>query len=395
MNGAYVLTDDVLEYSSAVTNTGGDASGQTVLRDPLPANTNFVPGSLEILTGANAGTKTDALGDDQAEFDAGNSRMVFRLGTGANSASGGSFAVGDSSTIRFRVTIDPSTQHNVVITSQALMTFIGVTLGGSLSRLSNQTNTPISPVNDPPVNTVPSGQSTPEDTTLVFSSAGGNGVSVGDVDVNASATGTMRVTLTATGGVLTLGGTGGLTFSAGDGTADATMTFDGTLAAVNAALDGLSYAPAANFNGAGSVRIVTSDLGNSGTGGAQGDDDTFAVAVTPVNDPPVAGDDAVTTAEDTPTTIDVGANDADVDGDPLTISIVSVTGGTAVVDDNGTPADPSDDRIAFTPAANFNGTASITYSVSDGSATDTGVATVTVTSVPDAPVTADDAAVAA
>jgi hypothetical protein len=320
--------------------------------------------------------------------------MVFRLGSGANGASGGSFAVGDSSTIRFRVTIDPATQHNAVITSQALMTFTGVTLGGSLSRLSNQTNTPISPANDPPVNAVPTGQSTAEDTTLVFSSAGGNAVSVGDVDVNASGTGTMRVTLTATGGVLTLSGIAGLTFSAGDGAADATMTFDGTLAAVNASLNGLSYAPAPNFNGPGSIRIISSDLGNSGTGGAQSDDDTFAVSVTAVNDPPVAADDAATTAEDTPVTLNVLTNDADVESQPLTIAIVSATGGTALVDDNGTPADPTDDRIAFTPAANFNGTASITYSVTDGSGgSDTAVVTVSVTSVPDAPVAADDAVV--
>jgi uncharacterized repeat protein (TIGR01451 family) len=395
LNGGDVLPGDVLEYSVAVTNNGGDASGQTVLTDPLPGFTNFVPGSLQILSGANAGTKTDALGDDQAEFDAANGRMVFRLGTGANGTTGGSFAVTESSTIRFRVTIDPSTQHNATVTSQATMNFIGVTLGGSLTRVSNQTSTPISPANDPPVNTVPAApQSTAEDTPLVFSSAGGNAISVGDVDVNASGTGTLRVTLNSTNGTLTLSGTAGLTFSLGDGTADGSMTFDGTLAAVNAALAGLRFDPTPNFNGSGSIGIITSDQGNTGTGGPQSDSDTFAVGVTPVNDPPVADDDAASTPEDTPVLVSVLPGDTDVDGDPLTISIVSVTNGTATVDDNGTPADPSDDRIAFTPAANFNGAATITYAVSDGAGgTATAVATVTVASVPDAPVTADDAAV--
>jgi len=395
LNGGDVQPGDVLEYTVAVTNNGGDASGQTVLTDPLPNLTTFVPGSLQILSGANAGAKTDAAADDQAEFDSANSRMVYRLGTGGNGTTGGSFAVGDSSTIRYRVTIDPSAQHTAVITSQATMNFIGVTLGGSLTRVSNQTSTPISPANDPPVNTVPATpQSTAEDTPLVFSSAGGNGISVGDVDVNATGTGTIRVSLTATNGRLTLPGTTGLTFTLGDGTLDGTMLFDGTLAAVNAALDGLRFDPTPNFNGAASVQIITSDNGNSGTGGAQSDNDTFAVAVTAVNDPPVATDNAASTSEDTPVFITVLSDDSDVDGDALTLSIVSVTNGTAVVDDNGTPADPSDDRIAFTPAANFSGPATITYAVSDGAGgTDTAVATVTVSSVADAPVAADDAAV--
>ncbi|MGH1459803.1 MAG: Ig-like domain-containing protein, partial [Paracoccaceae bacterium] len=39
-----------------------------------------------------------------------------------------------------------------------------------------------------------------------------------------------------------------------------------------------------------------------------------------MNDPPVAEDDAATTDEDTPVTIDVLGNDTDVDGDPLTVT---------------------------------------------------------------------------
>ena len=50
--------------------------------------------------------------------------------------------------------------------------------------------------------------------------------------------------------------------------------------------------------------------------------------------------------------IDVLANDTDPDGDPLTITAVTQPAqGTAEIDDNGTPDDPSDDFIVFTPAA--------------------------------------------
>ena len=44
----------------------------------------------------------------------------------------------------------------------------------------------------------------------------------------------IRVTLVATGGVLTLGTSTGLTFVTGDGTGDGTVVFEGTLAQVQA-----------------------------------------------------------------------------------------------------------------------------------------------------------------
>ena len=68
---------------------------------------------------------------------------------------------------------------------------------------------------------------------------------------------------------MTLSGVSGLTFSTGDGTGDATMTFTGTIANINAALNGLSFSPTANFNGAASLQIITNDQGNTGSGGAR------------------------------------------------------------------------------------------------------------------------------
>ena len=57
------------------------------------------------------------------------------------------------------------------------------------------------------------------------------------------------------------------------------MTFTGTVAAVNTALAGLSFNPTTSFTGAASLQIVTSDQGNTGTGGTLTDNDTVAITV--------------------------------------------------------------------------------------------------------------------
>ena len=102
-------------------------------------------------------------------------------------------------------------------------------------------------VNHAPVNAIPGTQTTSEDTALVFGTGVGNAISVSDQDIG---TAPIQVQLTATNGTLNLSGLAGLTFTAGDGTDDTTMTFKGTVDAVNAALNGLLFNPTANYNGA-------------------------------------------------------------------------------------------------------------------------------------------------
>ena len=92
------------------------------------------------------------------------------------------------------------------------------------------------------------------------------------------------------------------------------MVFHGSLTNVNAALAGLAYTPAADYNGGALLTITSDDLGNFGSGGALTDTDTVAITVTAVNDAPVAVNDSATTAEDTAVAIDAAANDTDVDG---------------------------------------------------------------------------------
>jgi VCBS repeat-containing protein len=139
------------------------------------------------------------------------------------------------------------------------------------------------------------------------------------------------------------------------------------------------YTPPANFCG---VVGFTYDLfdGKAGSGIA-----SVTIDVKCVNDAPVAGDDGNTTDEDTPASGSVGANDTDVENNPLTFAKAS---------------DPADGSVAFnvdgsytyTPNGNFCGSDSFTYRANDGKA-DSNVATVTivVNCVNDAPAAADDA----
>jgi|GEM_PF-2396860 len=141
----------------------------------------------------------------------------------------------------------------------------------------------------------------------------------------------------------------------------------------------VDFTPANNFNGQASFSYTVSDgQGGSNVG-------NVSITVTAVNDDPVAVGDSGSTPEDTLVTIDVLANDTDPENDALIIQAISdETNGTAVIN-NG--------QVDFTPTANFNGLASFSYTVSDGNGgSDVGNVSITVTSVNDQPVAADDTA---
>ena len=102
----------------------------------------------------------------------------------------------------------------------------------------------ITGVNNAPVNSVPDRQLAQKNTPLVFSTTNGNRISIQDVDVG---TNPLTVTLSASNGLLTLSNTSGLSFNTGDGTADPTITFTGTLSNINNALEGLNFSPDAGL----------------------------------------------------------------------------------------------------------------------------------------------------
>ena len=155
-----------------------------------------------------------------------------------------------------------------------------------------------------------------------------------------------------------------------------------TAAAVNGSVsintDGtLVYMPDANFNGSDTISYEISD-GQGGTSTA-----TVNVTVNAVNDGPVATTDSVTLDEDTSAMIDVLANDTDLDGDTLSVSSASASNGSVTINVDGT--------LAYTPDANFNGSDTISYEISDGQGgTSTATVNVTVNAVNDGPVATND-----
>ena len=114
-------------------------------------------------------------------------------------------------------------------------------------------------VDDAPLVSAPAAAGTTNGNPLVFSGAGDNAITVDDVDAN-----DLEVTLTATNGTVELASTNGLTFLVGDGSADTVMRFTGSSAAINAAMNGLSFQPDADFSGNASLRVAAADSG-SGT----------------------------------------------------------------------------------------------------------------------------------
>ncbi len=156
--------------------------------------------------------------------------------------------------------------------------------------------------------------------------------------------------------------------------------------------DTVTYTPNAGFNGTDTFEYTVCD--------AMGTCDTATVTVT-VGTPVALDvvDDQAVTPEDTAVDIDVLANDAGIPSDG-TLAVTQPVNGSIVVNDNGTPNDISDDTVAYTPNAGFNGTDTFEYTVCDAMGTcDTATVTVTVGTpvaldvVDDQAVTPEDTAV--
>lgn len=196
--------------------------------------------------------------------------------------------------------------------------------------------------NEPPV-AVADGYSTNEDTPLVI---GAPGVLTNDTDAESDPLTAIKVTDPSYGSV--------------------TLSADGSF----------TYTPDTDYNGSDSFTYKAND------GTADSNVATVTITVDPVNDPPVAVDDAYTTDEDTALVVaapGVLGNDSDVDGDSL----------TAILDTNvnhGVLALNSDGSFIYTPDQGYFGgladgesdTDSFTYKANDGTA-DSNVATVTIT----------------
>jgi PKD domain len=105
--------------------------------------------------------------------------------------------------------------------------------------------------------TAPASASVTENASLVFSSANANAIGVTDTGAGSSME---QLTLVATHGGLALGSTSGLKIVSGSN-GSSSITVQGTLANLNAALSGLKFTPATGYSGAASVSVTYEDLG--------------------------------------------------------------------------------------------------------------------------------------
>ncbi len=230
--------------------------------------------------------------------------------------------------------------------------------------------------NTAPAITSPVTQSIDEDTPLIFSSANGNALVVSDDDAGDNP---VQIGLSANDGVLSLAGTTGLTFSAGDGTADASIQFTGKIRDINSALEGMSFFPNSDFNGSTNISIDLNDLGNSGSSGALASSANIAIDITPVNDAPSFTSSPVTSAaQDALYSYTIDATDPD--GDPLTIDATTLPAWLTFTDNGDGTA-----TLSGTPTDTEVGSHSVVLSISDGSLSDSQSFTIVVGNVNDAP----------
>lgn len=246
---------------------------------------------------------------------------------------------------------------------------ITYTLSDGSASITSTLDILITPDNDAPLIHVPGTQTTPEDTSKVFSLAASNALGVFDPELDS-----LSVTLSVVHGVLHVGlNLLGATVS-GDGTSSLTLT--GSASAINNAMAQLGYTPNANYHGPDTLGISASDGTDTSTS-------SVSIEVTPVNDAPTTSDVSLQTDENTPVNGAVVA--ADIEGDTLGYSVTGAPSNGTVVLNTATGT------FTYTPNTSYNGSDNFIVSISDGNG-GTVLSTVTIGVAPlnDAPVTIAD-----
>ncbi len=217
----------------------------------------------------------------------------------------------------------------------------------------------VTAVNDAPINSIPSTQTTDEDTPLIFSIDNSNQISISDIEAEDAVGNSITVTLTATNGTLTLSSTTNLTF---DGTDDAGMEFSGIVTDINTALEDMTFTPTSNYNGNASVDIVIND-------GALTDTDTINITVNPVNDIPsfTKGADQTVNEDSGAQTIanwatNISAGPSNEYSQTLNFTVTNNNNSLFKVQ----PTIDSTGNLSFTSAANATGIAIVSVKIFDG-----------------------------
>jgi len=211
----------------------------------------------------------------------------------------------------------------------------------------------ISPINDAPGfgPTTPTSQTINEDTPRVFNTLNGNAIVLTDPDAAATLM-TLTLNVGAGNGTLTLGSTNGVTITAGANGTNS-ITLQGTLSDLNAALEGLTYQPAQNLTGPVTLAVTIND--NSTVAPInQSATRNIALTLTAVNDAPVVElggfTASPTVVEGEPLVLNQANNtliqisDVDAGTNPVVVTLNVAAGNTLNV--NTTPG------VTITPGTN-------------------------------------------
>ncbi|QDT51611.1 Calx-beta domain protein [Symmachiella dynata] len=120
------------------------------------------------------------------------------------------------------------------------------------------------------------------------------------------------------------------------------------------------FTPGANYNGPAAFNYDVTDTGDGSAAAITSAPQTVDVNVAAVNDDPVAGTTTLNTDEDTPVEIDLRTlvDDVETADDDLVFNVSGAVNGSVELLADGYTA-------RFTPGANYNGSASFVYDVTD------------------------------
>ena len=260
-------------------------------------------------------------------------------------------------------------------------------LGGPLSD-SKTISVRVTPINKPPIITLPATLSVREDTSQTIA-----GISIADPDAGG---GNITASLSVLNGLVSLGSVAGVSVTAGTGTRDRNVVFSGPIGAVNAALNNLTYQGNSNFNGTDSILVSVSDNGNTGNGVPLSDQRSLSILVTPVNDAPVLTIPTGPQSANENSTLSltgISVQDVDAGSGNLTVSLSAVNGALSVatipgITFSGTGSQGSSIIFSGTLLAinsalatlnyrgnlNYSGADTLTIDVSDNGNTGSGIA---------------------
>ncbi|WP_373879070.1 isopeptide-forming domain-containing fimbrial protein [Enterococcus faecalis] len=130
---------ETITYRVSLKNTKTDSEAiNSVSKDALDGRLNYLPGSLKIISGPNSGEKTDALGDDQAEYDETNKQIIVRVGNDATATQGGSYKADTAETIyEFKAQINERAKANELVPNSATVEAVDILTSAKVNETSN------------------------------------------------------------------------------------------------------------------------------------------------------------------------------------------------------------------------------------------------------------------